>query len=66
MVRAGGFEPPVSRFVAGYPDPLNDARKNTPLVGPVGFEPTLCHCLKGRCNIRSATTPNRTGGSGEN
>jgi hypothetical protein len=26
MVRAGGFEPPVSRFVAGYPDPLNDAR----------------------------------------
>ena len=28
LVRAGGFEPPVSRFVAGYPDPLNDARVN--------------------------------------
>ena len=26
MVRAGGFEPPVSRFVAGCPGPLNDAR----------------------------------------
>jgi hypothetical protein len=26
LVRAGGFEPPVSGFVAQYPDPLNDAR----------------------------------------